>query len=161
MYDIYNEEIRYRTPLYTPDPIIYGRGYKSRKIYSGYKNLEYRKIIEKTGSEKYRFTKKGEVWLRGSLLRYARDLNIKWDKKWRLVIFDIPQEFHNERNRFRQKLKALGFYKVQKSVFAFPYPCEDELARICGQLNISDYINVIRAADLGLDNVEAMKFFKL
>lgn len=51
----------------------------------------------------------------------------KWDKKWRLVIFDIPENRRVKREAFRGKLKELGFYPLQKSVWVFPYPCEKEI----------------------------------
>ncbi|MEK6879451.1 MAG: hypothetical protein AABY22_07590, partial [Nanoarchaeota archaeon] len=41
----------------------------------------------------------------------------KWDKKWRLVIFDIPEKKSKERHTLSIKLKDLGFYPLQKSVF--------------------------------------------
>lgn len=50
-----------------------------------------------------------------------------WDKKWRLVVFDIPDKKKNAREALRKKLKDLGFYQFQKSVFVFPYECEDEI----------------------------------
>ncbi|KKP31937.1 MAG: hypothetical protein UR22_C0017G0001, partial [Parcubacteria group bacterium GW2011_GWC2_32_10] len=48
-----------------------------------------------------------------------------WDGKWRIVIFDIPENQRRvERNALRGKLQNLGFYQIQKSVWAYPYPCE-------------------------------------
>lgn len=52
----------------------------------------------------------------------------KWDKKWRLVIFDIAQLKTLMRNAFREKLRELGFYLLQKSVWVCPYECRDEIA---------------------------------
>ena len=51
----------------------------------------------------------------------------KWDGEWRIVIFDIPERFKKAREALRKKLKDLGFIKLQESVFAFPYECEDEI----------------------------------
>ena len=41
----------------------------------------------------------------------------KWDGKWRIVIFDIPEKFKKAREALRRKLKDLGFLELQKSVF--------------------------------------------
>lgn len=161
LHDIYTWERRYATPLYVPDRLIHGRKKGDKKFYAGLKNLEYREIIKRVDGGRYRFTKKGESWFRGSLLRYYRNMDVKWDKKWRVVIFDIPQELHNKRNRFRKKLKSLGFYKIQKSVFVFPYPCENELAKYCSWLDISEYINIIDADNLGYVDGEVKKVFNL
>lgn len=51
----------------------------------------------------------------------------KWDRKWRLIIFDIPEKARIKREAFRGKLKELGFYQLQKSIWVFPYPCEKEV----------------------------------
>ena len=51
----------------------------------------------------------------------------KWDGKWRVVIFDIPNESKIKRDAFRRKLKELGFYSLQKSVWAHPFECKEEI----------------------------------
>jgi len=51
----------------------------------------------------------------------------KWDKKWRLVIFDIPASSRLIRDVFRRKLKEFGFYPLQKSIWITPYPCREEV----------------------------------
>lgn len=49
----------------------------------------------------------------------------RWDGRWRLVIFDIPQERRAYRRELRSKLQEIGFEKLQASVWAFPYDCEE------------------------------------
>jgi len=51
----------------------------------------------------------------------------KWDKKWRVVIFDIPSSSRTIRDAFRRKLKELGFYPLQKSIWVYPYSCKKEV----------------------------------
>jgi len=65
----------------------------------------------------------------------------KWDKKWRMVIFDIPNEKRRERQTFSAKLKEIGFYPLQESVFIYPYECRDEIDFICEFLLIGRYTN--------------------
>ncbi len=50
-----------------------------------------------------------------------------WDKKWRMVLFDIPQKRSRTRDAFRTHLRQIGFLELQKSVFVCPYPCNDEV----------------------------------
>ena len=52
---------------------------------------------------------------------------VKWDNKWRMVMFDIPEKRRSERNILREKLKEIGFKEIQKSVFVHPYPCLNEI----------------------------------
>jgi hypothetical protein len=72
-----------------------------------------------------------------------------WDKKWRVVIFDIREIHRTRRNELRKLLISLGFKLLHKSVWLFPYPCDDivELAKtaygvrhntiylVCGRFN--------------------------
>ena len=51
----------------------------------------------------------------------------KWDKKWRVVIFDIPTSSNFVRNVFRKKLKEFGFQQIQMSVWVYPFPCKEEI----------------------------------
>lgn len=97
--------------------------------------LKRRKIIllreESNGDLIVRLSEKG----RKRIIKYKLDdlkieKPIKWDKKWRLVIFDIPKKLkwgRVARETFRNKLKDLGFYQFQKSVWIYPYDCENEI----------------------------------
>jgi DNA-binding transcriptional regulator PaaX len=69
---------------------------------------------------------------RKQMLRYRVDeMRIStprhWDGKWRMVLFDIPKRNKKTGDILRFHLKRLGFYQFQKSVFAHPYPCTDEI----------------------------------
>ncbi|MEK7562597.1 MAG: hypothetical protein AAB509_02880 [Patescibacteria group bacterium] len=62
-----------------------------------------------------------------------------WDGKWRMVAFDVPEKFRGGRDALRGKIKKLGFYELQKSVFVFPYNCKDEIDFIIEFFNIRKY----------------------
>lgn len=51
----------------------------------------------------------------------------QWDGKWRMVMFDIPNKYKRVRDIFRMRLKQLGLYQFQESVYAYPYQCFDEI----------------------------------
>ena len=147
-------------PLYYKGVHVSGPEYR-RRIDVGLSNLQHRKIIKKLPNGKFKFTRKGKEWFRGSLLKHYRSIGIKWDKKWRVAIFYIPQEMHSKRNRLRLKLRSLGFYMIQKSVFVFPYPCEEELAQYCGSIKVGDYVNILIADSLGFIEGEVKKYYDL
>src|SRR3989344_4676747 len=65
--------------------------------------------------------------------------NEKWDKKWRLYIFDIPEKNRTARDLLRRKLKNLGMFNIQRSVFAYPYDCREELDFISNHYGINKY----------------------
>jgi CRISPR-associated endonuclease Cas2 len=49
----------------------------------------------------------------------------KWDGKWRIIIFDIPERRKVLRNKMRDTFIRIGFVRLQDSVWVYPYDCED------------------------------------
>jgi DNA-binding transcriptional regulator PaaX len=72
----------------------------------------------------------------------------KWDKKWRLLIFDIPEKKRYARDALREVLKRIGFYELQRSVFIFPYQCQSELDFVIEFFNVRPYVRVAIVVDL-------------
>lgn len=72
----------------------------------------------------------------------------KWDGLWRIVIFDIPEKFKRERKTVVCKLKQLGFYPFQKSVFIYPYECKNEIDFIIETFNLRPYVRFIVAKEI-------------
>jgi DNA-binding transcriptional regulator PaaX len=68
----------------------------------------------------------------------------KWDKKWRMVIFDIPESKKVARNVLKAKLDELGFRLIQKSVYIHPFPCEEEIEFIAAVYEVKKYVQVHR-----------------
>ncbi len=64
----------------------------------------------------------------------------QWDGKWRVVFFDIPEKKKKARNALREKLRDLGFCEMQKSIFAFPYECQDEINFVVTLFEIKSYV---------------------
>lgn len=92
------------------------------------KRLHKRGLVEiikrKNDVTEVKLTKEGKR----KLTRYQIDLleiekPRKWDGKWRVIIFDIPIRKNFARELLRRKMKHLGFYRLQASVFVHPYPC--------------------------------------
>lgn len=135
-------------------------GYDRKRAYTGFKNLERRGVIERNGIQ-YKFTKTGKDWLERSQIKYFKLQNKKWDGYWRVVIFDIPQEYSKKRNILRRRLQWWGLHMLQKSIFVFPYSCEKELGYLCSQLKLSDYVDVIVAKHIGSREREMRKYFKI
>lgn len=85
----------------------------------------------------------------------------KWDRKWRIIIFDIPEGGRRiARDALRNKLQKLGFYLIQKSVWVYPYPCEKEVQLLCEMFEINPYVNIITAENIYNDGA-VKKYFRL
>lgn len=71
-------------------------------------------------------TENGEAKLRQLELHdYKLVKPKKWDKKWRVLIFDIKEERRPTRDKIRRTLSVIGFVRLQDSVWVYPYDCED------------------------------------
>lgn len=73
-----------------------------------------------------RLTVKGEAALRRlELSEYRLKKPRRWDGRWRVLIFDIPERRRLLRDKVRNTLVAIGFVRAQDSVWIYPYDCED------------------------------------
>lgn len=78
---------------------------------------------------KLRLTPKGEAALRIVKSRALASLPLKrWDGRWRVLIFDIPEYRKGLRDKVRLTLRGIGFVRLQDSVWAYPHDCEDLMA---------------------------------
>lgn len=66
-----------------------------------------------------------------------------WDRRWRILMFDIPESRKIIRECLRKKLKQLGFFPFQKSVWIHPYTCEDEIDFIAENLSIAQCLTLL------------------
>ena len=132
------------------------------KIRRSFRNLRDRKLVnlyQKGGHDVLEITKLGKR----QLLRYKLDgMQIKkpprWDKKWRIIMFDIPKRKEGARIAFKDILRKLELEQYQKSVYITPYPCEDEVDFVKESLGLGDSIRYITATQIADEEVFLKKF---
>lgn len=123
------------------------RKYKVNQIKRSLTYLHQKKLIglEKDGDKTVvKLTEKGKE----KIIKFKlEDLQIKpqrvWDKKFRLIIFDIPETFKYARKVFADKLKELGFVAMQKSAWVYPYPCADEFEFLISVYEIRPFVKLV------------------
>ena len=107
--------------------------------------LEKRNLIQAKESAiglDIKITKAGEKYIQKLKINKLKiEKPIKWDKMWRLVVFDVPEKRKRNRDYFAAHLKTLGFYRLQDSVFVHPYDCKDEIIFIADIYLVSNYVN--------------------
>lgn len=90
------------------------------------KRLIREKYLTNTTRGLLTLTPKGERKLRLLEIHNFKLKNQKrWDKKWRVLIFDISEQRKYLREKVRRTLVAIGFVRLQDSVWVYPYPCDD------------------------------------
>ena len=139
--------------------------YPKKRVSDTFYNLKKQGLIEikKQGPQIYiNLTEEGKK--KASFLQ-INDLRInqpkRWDRKWRLVIFDIAQLKKVYREAFRGKLKELGFSQLQKSVWIHPYDCVSEIDILKEFFGLTDdELRLIVAEEIG-DDMKIREIFKI
>lgn len=124
--------------------------------------LEQRGQIEMTKEKDKIFiklTKKGKLQALLDRIKINSGDGKKWDGKWRMVIWDIPESSHRERNRIRYFLKNLGFYRLQFSVFIRPYPIPGVAVDFLRESGLLKFIRFLRVDKVDEEG-ELLKYFK-
>jgi DNA-binding transcriptional regulator PaaX len=103
------------------------------------KQLENKGLIN-LGGEIIKLTPEGQRIIKTMRIYDVRIENKSWDNLWKIVAYDIPEEKKIERDIFRRKLKELGFFKIQGSMWLFPYECRNEIIAIAHNLKINPFV---------------------
>jgi phenylacetic acid degradation operon negative regulatory protein len=88
----------------------------------------------------YRLTEAGRLAALGGRDPEA-NWNRRWDRYWRLVLFDVPEAKGSARNRLRNFLRQRGFGYLQNSVWITPHPIVEERAILMdGPVNVESFV---------------------
>lgn len=99
---------------------------KANSINNSRRRLVKNGLVEYSEGGLLSLTQKGERLLRKiEMNNFKVKKPLVWDKKWRVLIFDIKESHKQIRDNIRGKLGLIGFVKLQNSVWVYPYDCED------------------------------------
>ncbi len=146
-------------------PLVRFTGYSLRKLRFLIKRLERQRYLvhQKKGRQEFIcLTKEGEqraAWYR--LPSFYPTKGKKWDGKWRVIFFDVPNEAHSRRNFLRRELKYFGCVALQKSVFVTPYSCKEFLEVLEQASGLKHCLIYLETFSLGIRDVELRKHFGL
>jgi len=115
--------------------------YKEITIRQSLRRLEKYGFVEKKSS-RYVLTKKGGKFMKQVLL-IGKNRQRVWDKKYRVVVFDIPEKKREARNWLRGELYFLEYKKLQNSVFISKYPLPDYVIKEIKKRTIGNYVNYL------------------
>jgi len=127
---------------------------KWTSTYQSMNHLSEKKLIklENLGHGKYKLKLTAEGKKLFDELKMA-ELKIKtqrkWDGKWRLIMFDVPNTHSKNRLAFTEKLKELGFRMIQKSVWMHVNECRKEIEILKKFYEIERYVVYAIAVELG------------
>lgn len=150
--------------------VIFGKrkrfnNYSDKQLMNAYYGLKRQGLVEIVKEEEDNLTVKLNYKNKTKIKKFSLDIisipkEKKWDGKWRVIIFDIPVKHNRARAAMTTKLKELGLYKLQKSVWVYPFPCKDEILFISIFFKIDRFVNILLAENIESD-YKLKKFFDL
>ncbi len=82
----------------------------------------------------------------------------KWDNRWRLVFYDIPENQKSRRNALNLKLKQLGFKQLQISIWVHPYQSRAEIEVVCEALKVREYVTYVEISHIDSEQLLRKRF---
>ncbi|MDP3883184.1 MAG: hypothetical protein Q8Q48_03970 [Candidatus Staskawiczbacteria bacterium] len=119
-------------------------GYDKKEVKKAINDLSKQKLIAK--KKKYNnsvlitLTEKGKLRALNISFRRFYNRKEKWDGRWRMIAFDIPDKCRKGRDALRYRFRSGGFYELQESVFLYPYDCEKEIRGLIEIFKLQEYV---------------------
>ncbi|MDZ4243889.1 MAG: hypothetical protein U1C57_02180, partial [Candidatus Doudnabacteria bacterium] len=63
-----------------------------------------------------------------------------WNGHWWVIAADVPKELRRRADFFRDKLKAMKFYPLQRTVWFFPFDPRDEVDFVAAYYGLDRYV---------------------
>lgn len=110
---------------------------RNREVVKSAADRLKRKGLIKFEDGRYSLTALGDtVWQRWQLSGYKLGKQNKWDRKWRVIIFDIPEKKRKTRTEVRRIFTQAGLRRLQDSVWIYPHDCEDVIGLLKIELGV-------------------------
>ena len=112
--------------------------YRSKGVLTRLKYKGEIEFVEMDGKKYVRLTNRGEKTLNLSRkkLNLIENKPKKWDRRYRLVMFDIPEKRKKIRKQLRFEMQEVGFLRIQDSVWVYPFDCEEFIALLKADLRV-------------------------
>jgi phenylacetic acid degradation operon negative regulatory protein len=133
--------------------------YNSHKYMGGMPHLKKSTLSEairrlRDGGYIEKEVNQGKILLRlTNLGREYLGKDEEWDGKFRLVIWDIPENKRRIRDLFRRRLKEWGFKSWQRSVWVSKKNVTEKLRNLIKELGVGDWVAVIESDDPSLVHI--------
>ena len=135
-------------------PQKYKKHYFAKSLKRKLKTGEMKKVI-RDGEVYLCLTRRGQENMQ-KLFSYWRFQNQKWNGKWLIVVFDIPEKKKRDRDVLRNKLYELGFGKLQRSVFISPFNVYEDLVEFLESWGLAKEALVIESRKLWVEDEKEM-----
>ncbi len=101
-------------------------------------------LVEKQGENSYRLTEKGLLEL-ALQFPYVRFLKEKWDGKWRILSYEIPEIKRELRDKLRRHVAGWGLGPWHRSFWVTPHPIIGNLRELVFGKEEEKYVQAFEA----------------
>lgn len=137
-------------------------------FYSTLSNLKKRKLINHNEKmQNFSLTPRGKKQaffsknkIKSLIFKQKKSKKEKWDGYWRIVVFDVPEKLKRTREALRDLLKDIGFYKLQGSVWVYPYKIPEFLDETLNDNQIKKYVRFLLVKEVYYDWDIKKNFFR-
>jgi phenylacetic acid degradation operon negative regulatory protein len=133
-------------------------GFSQNAIRLGLSRMSRRGVfkIRKAGRRSYySLSRKGRRWMEFGRMRAFHAEHEEWDRKWRLVVYNIPETSRLLRDKLRAELCELGFASLAPSVWVSPRDLRSEIIDFARQKNVTEYVEIFEAVYRGFRSPSA------
>ena len=124
---------------------------RSEYIASSASKLAKRGLL-KFENNRYQLTEEGKkIFRKWELKDYKLEKPKRWDKKWRIIMYDISEKKARVRRQILSLFTLAGFYKLQNSVWVYPYDCENVIGLLKTDFGVGKEILYIIADEIEND----------
>ena len=132
---------------------------KITKTFYYLKSKKYIELIPKGDDFIMKITKKGRKKIKE--IQFA-NLQVtpsdKWNGHWWLVLADVPSKTYRQlADQFREKLKAMKFYSLQRTVWVFPFDPRDEVDGVAARYGIDHFVTTMEVVTLEEDDEKVLR----
>lgn len=142
-------------------------------FYTALSRLKRRRFVVRTAERKYELTPTGEyaalkAFVRKEFTEAERHTTQnsqlktprKWDGRWRLVLFDVPESKRPLRDYIRNTLKRLGCREFQRSLWIYPHKLPSFILRMLDDPQVRKHARVVTTYDIDYEE-DLRRMFRL
>ncbi|WP_044895754.1 PaaX family transcriptional regulator C-terminal domain-containing protein [Bacillus alveayuensis] len=88
----------------------------------------------------YSLTNKGMRTMLDGFTRVYNKKSDKWDGRWRILTYSVPEEKRDLRNQIRKELSLMGFGLISHGTWASPNPVEEQVMELIRDYHLEQYV---------------------
>lgn len=85
----------------------------------------------------------------------------RWDRRWRMIFYDIPERHKASRDQLAFKLRQIGCQQLQRSVWIHPFPCEEEVNSLAIAFDLTQYVTYLETVHINNEKALVKRFSHL